>query len=540
MANTGETSRGKSVQEQRRAAKNKARRAQREARRTKPLKQSRSLTFIIINASGIALVGTMLCVLLFRSAIAMGVAVNQELQSLVVMIGFLVLFLGSLVILMNKYMPRGWLESQEQRLTRQTKGFKPPKQKWGGALADRPQRFEKVFDDQRVSRAAAPASLEDGDGFSSDMTMPNAGPAGVEQDINATSPADDSGLEDAEPLTDQITNEETGTESAPSKADSDPEKMTKVLEQLKDIIVAVSHVLQSRGGKIDRHGKFGLNLYFAGACSKLSRHFALTADEGRALLARLMEMTGANKSAAHAFAKSVNAYGEHPTYRTMIDAGNKTISIKLDESDETGPDLRTLLDDWSAAEEETEIPTTHTFMFTDIVDSAELTTQLGNMTMQNVVRTHNKTARLALECFDGRELQHTGDGLMAKFNTGRSAVNAAIQIQQEVDLFNRQEPDLAFVVRIGLHVGEAILDGKQYFGAAVQKTAAICAEADPEEIWVSNDIYEACNEDTDLFTYCGDYTLQGAKKPERLFIVEWQPIPDKTNTKIDYQDIGRK
>lgn len=540
--------RGKSVKEQRRSSRGAQKKTRRRAQAAKPMKESRSLAFIFLNAAGISIVGTLGVLLIFRTSIEAGSQVNPEVQSLIVMMSLIVFFLLALMVLTNKYMPKGWLASQEKRIASAARGYTPPTEKWGGTLVPKTPRFDKVFDDKWAKHE--PASLGEEVASSAPFevtpeieTLPEEPVEEVEA-IEEPSPDED----ESESLDKSAENDSTSAENeeaAKSEKDAETEepelseKMTEVLSHLKTIIVDLTDVLKSLGTKIDSTTKFGLNLYFAGACSQLSRAFKLSADEGRALLARLMELTGADKLAAHNFADNVNEYGEQPKYRAMINAGDRAMACRLKDKEDEGPDLTALLDDWCSPESSVDIPTVHTFMFTDILEAAALTERLGNMTMQKVVRSHNRIVREALERFNGSEVKHTGDGIMATFKQPTDAVNAAVQIQQEVDLFNREKPDLAFEVRIGLHMGEAVEEENDYFGAAVQTTARICAEADSDEIWVSDEIRDSYTEQQDIFVYCGKFSLKGLDKPKKLFNVEWSPIPDRINRKVDYQDIGK-
>lgn len=524
----------KSVKDQRRAARRATKRMRRGAKPVKPMKENKSLAFVFLNSIGIAVVGTLGVLLIFRTSIDAGAQVNPEVQSLIVMMSLVLFFLLSLLVLTSKYMPKGWLASQEKRLATAARGYTPPQEKWGGTLVPKTPRFDKVFDNKWAKHT--PATLGEEDGIST--------PFDISASIETTSP------EDLVPTDD----EETSQTESPDGSDDQTEegentdkpeeppisqKMTEVLGHLKLVIVDLTEVLKSLGNKIDSTAKFGLNLYFAGACSQLSRTFKLSADEGRALLAQLMELTGADKQAANTFANNVNEYGEQPKYRAMIDAGDRTMAHRLKDTQDAGPDLKTLLEEWCNPEADIDIPDVHTFMFTDILDANALNEQLGNMTMQKVVRGHNKCVRDALERFNGHEVKHTGDGIMATFKVPTEAVNAAIQIQQEVDLFSREKPNLTFEVRIGLHLGEAVEEENDYFGAAVQTTARICAEADAEEIWVSGEICTAYTEGQDVFADCGEFSLKGITQPKALFRVEWNPIPDRINRKVDYQEIGR-
>ena len=64
-------------------------------------------------------------------------------------------------------------------------------------------------------------------------------------------------------------------------------------------------------------------------------------------------------------------------------------------------------------------------LFCDLVGSTALTSKLGNSGAQRVVRAHNTVVREALKEFKGREVKHTGDGLLCTFIDAAGAAKAA-------------------------------------------------------------------------------------------------------------------
>jgi adenylate cyclase len=66
-------------------------------------------------------------------------------------------------------------------------------------------------------------------------------------------------------------------------------------------------------------------------------------------------------------------------------------------------------------------------MFTDMVGSTALTQSKGDAVAQQVVRAHNRITRDALTDCAGKEIKHTGDGIMASFSSTSSGVEAAIK-----------------------------------------------------------------------------------------------------------------
>jgi hypothetical protein len=92
---------------------------------------------------------------------------------------------------------------------------------------------------------------------------------------------------------------------------------------------------------------------------------------------------------------------------------------------------------------------TRTFLFTDIVGSTELTQRLGDDASFQLVAVHDRIVRDALAANGGREVKHTGDGIMAVFVSAAFAIRAAIDMQ-------RAFVNEAFDIRIGLAAGEPV------------------------------------------------------------------------------------
>ncbi len=525
-----------SIREQKEEARRKARRASRHAAGGGSGKKG--LTMIIFQSIGIAIFGTVAAVILFRVAIMAGAKVNPDLQSLIVMLGFIVLFLGTLLTMIKNYLPSSAGSGE-------VFGGPDIEKKFGGVLQERQPHFDKVFDDIDKKADIAVVTLDEQDGFAA--TDPNAPPQPEPEDQqnNQGQGPGGAGPGGAGPGGAGPGGAGPNTQNSSSSTDSDEaateKAMAKVIGHLKLVIADVTKALQSREKAVDSFTKFGLNLYFAGVCSKLSREFSLTASEGQSVLARIMELTGANKTAAKAFANNVNEYGERAQYRSMIDSGSKAMAHHLDSESESGEDLGELLDNWSTPDKSIELPSVYTFMFTDIVDSTALTEELGDKTMQKVIRAHNKIVRDALKQFDGTEVKHTGDGIMATFSNPRFAIEACTQMQQQIDLFDRNKPELSFDICIGLHTGEAVEEENDYFGTTVQTAARICAEAGSSETWISDEVWRAVPRYADDCKYCGEFAMKGLKEKKVLYTVPWEPLPDPaTGGKVGYQELGKK
>lgn len=160
----------------------------------------------------------------------------------------------------------------------------------------------------------------------------------------------------------------------------------------------------------------------------------------------------------------------------------------------------------------------HTIMFTDMESSTALTQRLGDAKAQELVREHNEIVRSALREHEGKEVKHTGDGIMASFHSASRAIDCAVAIQLAVA--ECKEPDLK--VHIGLNAGEPVVEDEDLYGTAVQLARRICDRAEPGQILVSNVVRELSAGKGFLFADSGDVELKGFEDAVRLYEVGWR------------------
>jgi len=85
-------------------------------------------------------------------------------------------------------------------------------------------------------------------------------------------------------------------------------------------------------------------------------------------------------------------------------------------------------------------PGIRTILFTDVVNSTTLTQSLGDEAALAILGMHDTIVRDALSALGGREVKHTGDGIMASFVSAAGAVRCAIQIQRELEKHAQANP----------------------------------------------------------------------------------------------------
>ena len=151
-----------------------------------------------------------------------------------------------------------------------------------------------------------------------------------------------------------------------------------------------------------------------------------------------------------------------------------------------------------------------TILFTDIEASTELTQRVGDARAQDALHEHNNVVREALDEYGGREVKHTGDGIMGTFPSAVNAVDAALQIQRNLD-------DAAIRVRVGLNAGEPIAEDSDLFGLSVIKAARIADRAEPGQVLVSRVVVELCEGKRFTFNSVGEVLLKGFAEPVEIF-----------------------
>lgn len=158
-------------------------------------------------------------------------------------------------------------------------------------------------------------------------------------------------------------------------------------------------------------------------------------------------------------------------------------------------------------------------MFTDLVGSTDISSRLGDQTAMGVLRHHDQIVRDAVASARGREVKHTGDGLMASFSYVTRAIDCAVQIQRA---FTTQstEPGIARTgLRIGISAGEPVAESNDIFGAAVSLAARICAHSGPGQILVSSTVKDLSIGKPFKFVDRGPIALKGFDEPIRLYEV---------------------
>ena len=166
-------------------------------------------------------------------------------------------------------------------------------------------------------------------------------------------------------------------------------------------------------------------------------------------------------------------------------------------------------------------PGIRTILFTDIVESTNMTQAIGDEAAMELVDLHDSIVREALKDLGGREVKHLGDGIMASFVSAASAVKCAARVQNELAKHSKSNTDRPVRIRIGIAAGEPVERHNDLFGVTVQLASRLCAHADADQIVVSNVVAELCAGKAIPFEDLGEMTLKGFDHPIRAHAVSW-------------------
>ena len=152
-------------------------------------------------------------------------------------------------------------------------------------------------------------------------------------------------------------------------------------------------------------------------------------------------------------------------------------------------------------------------MFTDIVGYTSLMGRDERKALK-LIKTNRDIHKNFIKEFNGKWLKEMGDGILASFPSISDAVYCAGAIQSAVI----EIADLE--LRIGIHVGEIVVEDGDVFGDGVNIASRIEALASPREIWVSESVYKNIkNKEGISLSFIRDETLKNVDEPVK--ILQW-------------------
>jgi class 3 adenylate cyclase len=153
--------------------------------------------------------------------------------------------------------------------------------------------------------------------------------------------------------------------------------------------------------------------------------------------------------------------------------GKASIGTVAQKVSEERPDLA-----WHTA-----LDGTITILFSDIEGSTAIIERLGDARWMELLREHNDIVRREKALNGGYEVKTIGDAFMLAFQSVREGLRCAIGIQRAFAKRNASAKDV-IRVRIGMHKGELVKEGDDFFGRHVNFAARVASRA----IWLERSL----------------------------------------------------
>jgi adenylate cyclase len=176
-------------------------------------------------------------------------------------------------------------------------------------------------------------------------------------------------------------------------------------------------------------------------------------------------------------------------------------------------------------------------VYADMVGYSRLIGLDDLQTLERLRKLRSSVIDPALDGHGGRIVQTGGDSLLMVFNSIDGAVRFAVKVQQDVPSCDGDQPhDRAIRFRIGINIGDAIADGTDLHGDAVNVAVRIQAECPPGGICVSRAVRDHVHGRLDLvFEELGPLHLKNIARPIEAFVLKLDGVesvvaPDRANS----------
>jgi class 3 adenylate cyclase len=133
-------------------------------------------------------------------------------------------------------------------------------------------------------------------------------------------------------------------------------------------------------------------------------------------------------------------------------------------------------------------------------------------TLARLKRLRDAMARL-IEAHSGRVVNTWGDGLLAEFLSVVEAVRAAVDVQGELARIDDVRDGTPMLFRIGINLGDVIVDGDNIYGDGVNIAARLQESASPGGILISRNVYDQVRNKVSVdFDFLGDLAVKNLQE----------------------------
>jgi TolB-like protein/class 3 adenylate cyclase/tetratricopeptide (TPR) repeat protein len=159
-------------------------------------------------------------------------------------------------------------------------------------------------------------------------------------------------------------------------------------------------------------------------------------------------------------------------------------------------------------------------LYADVAEYSRLT-EVDEETTHRALNAHLDALSNAIAHHNGRVVHYAGDAVLAEFGTVVEALSSAVAVQREFAAKNKDVPaDQVVQFRIGINLGDVIVDRDDLYGDGVNVAARLESLADPGGICISESVHSAAGNKLGL-TYepLGEQHVKNIARPIRAYRV---------------------
>ena len=171
-------------------------------------------------------------------------------------------------------------------------------------------------------------------------------------------------------------------------------------------------------------------------------------------------------------------------------------------------------------------------LYADVAEYSRLTGEDEDRTHRQL-RQNMKIISDEILRFQGRIVHYAGDAVLAEFATASTALHCGLSAQLSITDSNAHLPENQRVLfRIGINLGEVIVDGHEIYGDGVNVAARLESLATPGAVFISSTVFDAVGQKQNFqFEYQGKKTVKNIQRPVRTYAVVLKsgasiPVPD--------------
>lgn len=178
-------------------------------------------------------------------------------------------------------------------------------------------------------------------------------------------------------------------------------------------------------------------------------------------------------------------------------------------------------------------------LYADVADYSRLTGENEDTTHRRLGEYLDLISHL-IGKYQGQVVHYAGDAVLADFNTVTSALECATSIQDELSNRNENLPeDRKIQFRIGINLGEVIVDRNDIYGNDVNVAARLESLADPGGICISDAVRTSIGSKLPVaYEFMGEKSVKNIREPLRAYQVKLRPEVQSRETAPEFQAFG--